>query len=185
GIFADAAGPADTDAPETAEIGVPGAALAGETAELRRAAHDHALLVITKANERSTVHRPVYLDSVAVQRHDETGQVVGEWRFVGLWTSAAYSSSPIDIPLLRHKVASVVRRAGFAPSSHSGKDLIAILESYPRDELFQIDEDELFRITMGILSLQERRRVRVFLRRDPFGRFVTALVFVPRDRYTT
>ena len=182
GVFADAAGPADPDA---AESGVPSATVASDTAELRRAAHEHALLVITKANERSTVHRPVYLDSIAVQRYDATGAVAGESRFVGLWTSAAYSSSPIDIPLLRHKVASVVRRAGFAPSSHSGKDLIAILESYPRDELFQIDEDDLFRISMGILALQERRRVRVFLRRDPFQRFVSALVFVPRDRYNT
>ncbi len=153
--------------------------------ELRRHSGDTGLVVITKASTHSTVHRPVYLDYVGVKRYDGTGTVIGEWRFLGLWTSAAYNSSAIDIPMLRHKVASVVRRAGFAPSSHSGKDLISILETYPRDELFQISDDDLYRITMGILGMQERRRVRVFLRPDPYGRFVSALVYVPRDRYTT
>ncbi|MFN8036869.1 MAG: NAD-glutamate dehydrogenase [Acidimicrobiia bacterium] len=155
------------------------------TPEQRTLAHDRSLLVITKANARATVHRPTHLDYIGVKRFDDAGEVVGEHRFLGLFTSGAYSSSPIDIPLLRHKVSTVVTRAGFPPLSHSGKDLIAILETYPRDELFQIDVEQLLRSTMGILQLQNRRRVRLFVRRDPFRRFVTCLVYLPRDRYTT
>jgi glutamate dehydrogenase len=154
-------------------------------AELRARARDKSLLVLSKGNSKSTIHRSTYLDYVGVKRFDDAGDVVGEFRFLGLWTSAAYHSSPIDIPVLRHKVASVVRRAGFPANSHSGKDLIAILETYPRDELFQTGEDELYEIAIGILSLQERRRVRVFVRRDRFDRFVSCLVFIPRDRYNT
>ncbi len=144
-----------------------------------------ALLVVNKDPERATVHRNVFLDSVAVRQFADDGSVIGEWRCIGLWTSAAYSSSPIDIPVLRHKVASVVQRAGYPANSHAGKDLIAILESYPRDEVFQISENDLYATATGILQLHERRKVRVFVRRDPVGSFVTALVFVPRDRYTT
>ena len=154
-------------------------------AALRARARDRSLLTITKGNSKSTVHRNVYLDYVGVKKFDDNGGVVGEHRFLGLWTSAAYNSSPIDIPVLRHKVASVVRHAGFPANSHSGKDLIAILETYPRDELFQTAEEELYEIAMGILAIQDRRRVRVFVRRDRFERFVSALVFVPRDRYNT
>ena len=154
-------------------------------AHLRDRARDRSLLVLTKGNSKSTIHRSTYLDYVGIKRFDDSGEVTGEHRFLGLWTSAAYNSSPIDIPVLRHKVASVVRRAGFPPNSHSGKDLIAILETYPRDELFQTSEDDLYEIAMGILALAERRRVRVFVRRDHFERFVSALVYVPRDRYNT
>ena len=154
-------------------------------AHLRARARERGLLVITKGNSKSTVHRGVYLDYVGVKKFDDHGEVIGEHRFLGLWTSAAYNSSPIDIPVLRHKVASVVRRAGFPANSHSGKDLIATLESYPRDELFQTDENELYDFAMGILAIQDRRRVRVFVRQDRFERFVSALVYVPRDRYNT
>ncbi len=154
-------------------------------AELRARARDKTLLVLSKGNSKSTIHRGAYLDYVGVKRFDDRGDVVGECRFLGLWTSAAYNSSPIDIPVLRHKVASVVRRAGYPPNSHSGKDLIAILETYPRDELFQTDEDQLYDIAIGMLAMQERRRVRIFVRRDRFDRFVSCLVFVPRDRYNT
>ncbi|MGH2376505.1 MAG: NAD-glutamate dehydrogenase, partial [bacterium] len=153
--------------------------------EVRRKARERQLLNLTKANSRATVHRSTYLDYVGVKRFDASGEVIGERRFLGLYTSIAYNTRPQDIPLLRRKVAAVVRRAGFPPASHSGKDLLAILESYPRDELFQISEDELFEIAMGILQLQERRRVRLFVRRDSFGRFVSCLVYIPRDRYTT
>jgi glutamate dehydrogenase len=154
-------------------------------AHLRARALERSLLVLSKGNSKSTVHRGAYLDYVGIKKFDEGGEVAGEHRFLGLWTSAAYNSSPIDIPVLRHKVASVVRRAGFPPNSHSGKDLIAILETYPRDELFQTSEDELYEFAMGILAMQERRRVRVFVRLDRFERFVSALVYVPRDRYNT
>src|SRR5690349_10955795 len=109
--------------------------------EVRRRAREKSLLIVTKANSRSTVHRPVYLDYVGVKTFDEHGNVRGEHRFLGLWTSSAYNTSPIDVPLLRHKVQAVIDRAGFLPLSHDQKDLIAILESFPRDDLFQIDGD--------------------------------------------
>ena len=154
-------------------------------AAIRAKARERTLLVLTKANARSTVHRPTYLDYVGVKRYDASGNVIGEHRFLGLFTSSAYTGSPIDIPVLRRKVSEVISRAGLASASHDFKNLIAILESYPRDDLFQIDSGELFDIAMGILALQERRRVRMFVHHEQYGRFVSCLVFVPRDRYTT
>ncbi len=142
-------------------------------------------LVLTKANSRATVHRPSYLDYIGVKRFDEAGEVVGERRFLGLYTSTAYSASPHDIPLLRRKVRKVRERSGLPPGSHDDKALLEVLESYPRDELFQISDDELYEIAMGIVSLGERQRVRLFVRRDAFGRFLSCLVFVPRDRFNT
>ena len=142
-------------------------------------------LIITKANERSLVHRRVHMDYVGVKTFDAKGELTGERRFVGLFTSGAYSRSPRDIPLLRRKVQKVKDRAGLAPASHDGKALAHILDSFPRDELFQVSEDELFHTALGILKLGERPKVRVFLRFDRFDRFVSALVFVPRDRYDT
>jgi glutamate dehydrogenase len=154
-------------------------------ADIRAHAHDRTLLVLTKTNRRSTVHRPTYLDYIGVRKFDADGNVVGEHRFVGLFTSSAYNSSPIDVPLLRRKVAAVVTRAGFLPASHDQKDLIAILETFPRDDLFHIDVDTLYAIAMEILQLQERRRVRCFVYQEIYGRFISCLVFLPRDRYTT
>jgi glutamate dehydrogenase len=148
-------------------------------------AQAHHLLVLTKANSRSTVHRPSYLDYIGVKRFDADGQVIGERRFLGLYTTSAYKDSPRDIPLLRGKVKSVLDRAGFLPDSHDAKGLIDILESYPRDSLFQIESDELFPIAMGILGLGERQRVRLFVRPDPLDRFVSCLVTIPRDRFNT
>jgi glutamate dehydrogenase len=141
------------------------------------------LLRVTKANSRSSVHRAVHMDTVAIKVFDGKGKVVGERLFIGLFTSVAYSRSPRDIPLLRKKVDNLVARSGFSPGSHDGKTLTHILESYPRDELFQMTEDELFDTAMGVLHLQERQRIALFLRRDPFERFVTCLIYVPRDRY--
>ena len=153
--------------------------------EIRARARKRSLLVLTKANRRSTVHRPTYLDYVGVRRFDANGEVIGEHRFLGLFTSSAYNSNPIDVPLLRRKVAAVVERAEFLPASHDQKDLIAILETYPRDDLFQISVESLSTNAMGILRLQERRHVRIFLNRELYGRFVSCIVFLPRDRYTT
>ena len=124
------------------------------------------LLVVTKSNARSTVHRPGYLDYIGVKRFDAAGKVCGEHRFLGLFTSTAYSANPADIPLLRRKIANVVARAGVAHGSHAGKALVNILATYPRDELFQTGEDELLRTAMGILHLGERQRFRLFVRRD-------------------
>ncbi|HYN91413.1 MAG TPA: NAD-glutamate dehydrogenase, partial [Thermoleophilaceae bacterium] len=143
------------------------------------------LLNLTKANSRATVHRPSYLDYVGVKRFDEEGRAIGERRFLGLYTHTAYRASPGDIPMLRRKVSAILERAAFPPGSHNEKALLAILDSYPRDELFQISEDELFDVAMGILHLGERQRLRLFARRDPFGRFFSLLVFVPRDRFNT
>ncbi len=142
-------------------------------------------LVITKASTRSTVHRPVYLDYVGVRRFDAKGKVLGEHRFLGLFTSAAYNRNPRSIPLLRHKVARMVARADLAPTGHSGKALANILDTYPRDELFQTSDDELFETVQEILHLHERQSLRLFLRRDAFARFVSCMIYVPRERYNT
>ena len=143
------------------------------------------LAIVTKANARATVHRPGYVDYIGIKRFSDDGRVIGEHRFLGLLTSTAYSARVIDIPLLRGKVAAVITRAGLAPDSHLGKALVQILETYPRDELFQIGADELYDNAIGILRLGERQRLRLFIRRDPFERFVTCLVFVPRENYGT
>ncbi len=152
---------------------------------VRRMARSKDLLIITKANSQSTVHRPAYLDYVGVKTYDEDGGVTGELRFLGLFTSVAYSRSPRDIPLLRHKVQQVLDRSRLEPGSHAGKALMHILENFPRDELFQSNIEDLSRISRGILSLQERQRVKLFVRRDAFRRFVSCMVYVPRDKYNT
>jgi glutamate dehydrogenase len=143
------------------------------------------LLILTKSNSRSTVHRPGYLDYVGVKRYDDRGEVCGEHRFLGLYTHVAYHARPAEIPLLRRKVANVQARAGFVAGGHAWKTLESILDTYPRDELFQTSEDELFDIALGILHLGERQRFRLFVRRDPFERFVTCLIYAPRENYTT
>ncbi len=143
------------------------------------------VLRITKANRRSTVHRDTHMDAVAVKIFDKRTKVIGERLFVGLFTSQAYSQSPREIPQLKHKVEQVMRLAGFSTASHDGKALLHILETYPRDELFQIGVEELHEIARGVLHLQERQRVALFVRRDPFERFVSCMVYVPRDRFDT
>ncbi|WP_427018638.1 NAD-glutamate dehydrogenase [Pseudarthrobacter sp. P1] len=151
----------------------------------QRKAREKSALVITKANSRSTVHRAAYLDYIGVKSFDSNGNVNGENRFIGLFASAVYTGSVRNIPVVREKVEAVLRHFGFPPDSHSGKDLFAVLETYPRDELFQIDVKDLIDSADGILRLQERRRTRLFLRPDVYGRFMSALVYIPRDRYTT
>ncbi|MGA8657780.1 MAG: hypothetical protein WB586_16670, partial [Chthoniobacterales bacterium] len=155
------------------------------TAEVRKLARATQMLVLTKANSRATVHRPGYLDYVGVKRFDAKGQVLGEQRFLGLYTSTAYSSHHADIPLLRRKVKNVVARAGFDPNGHLGKVLIMILEEHPLDELLQIPEDELFENAIGILRLGERQRTRLFVRSDVYGRFLSCLIYVPRENHST
>jgi glutamate dehydrogenase len=155
------------------------------TGELRRRARERELLFVTKANSVATVHRATYLDYVGIKTFDSAGEVNGEHRFLGLWTSSAYHRSPRDIPVLSHKVDEVVRRFGLAPGSHDAKAVLHVLETYPRDELFQATIPELMRIVRGVVNLYERDQVRVFLRRDAFERFYSCLVYVPRDRYNT
>lgn len=143
------------------------------------------MLVVTKANTRSTVHRDGYTDYIGVKRFDANGKVVGEHRFIGLFTSSAYSERASDTPLLRRKVAAVGQRAGFSPNGHLSKALQHTLETFPRDDLFQVPDEELYDIAMGILALGERHRLRLFLWKDPFDRFVSCLVFVPRESFST
>ena len=140
-------------------------------------------LINDKANNHARVHRRVYLDYIGVKRFDGAGRLVGEQRIIGLFTSTAYTRTAHSIPYLRRKIAAIEQRAGFSASSHSGKALANVLENYPRDELFQADEDTLYRFALAILQLDEHPRVRVLARRDRFDRFVSVLVYVPRERY--
>ncbi len=153
--------------------------------DVRRIPASDGVISIAKANRRATVHRAIHMDTIGVELRDEDGAIVGEHRFVGLFTSHAYSLSPRFIPVLRRKIAHTMSRAGFDSASHDGKALLHILENYPRDELFQIGEDELLQNALGILHLQERQRTALFERRDPFGRFVSCLVFTPREVYSS
>jgi glutamate dehydrogenase len=152
-------------------------------AEVQDFVRRRELLVVTKSNRRATVHRNAHMDAIGVRRFGANAEVVGIRVFLGLFTSLAYSRDPRSIPLLRLKVRRIVERAGLSPTSHDGKALLHILDTFPRDELFQTDEDQLFETVTGILNLQERQRIAVFIRRDPLERFVSCLVYVPRDRY--
>lgn len=151
--------------------------------EVRAFLESPTLLTVTKANQRATVHRPVHMDVVSIKKLDASGKVVAERRFVGLFTGRVYNDSPRTIPVLRQKVDFVIERAGLQPASHDGKALLQILETYPRDELFQIDAGELLETALSVLQLQDRRRIALFVRRDPFARYVSCLIYVPRDRY--
>jgi glutamate dehydrogenase (NAD) (EC 1.4.1.2) len=148
---------------------------------VRAWAAEPTLLTVAKANMRATVHRPQHCDAIVVKRRDASGRVAGAEIFLGLFASSAYNRNPRSIPYLREKVAAVLAKAGVDPSTHDGRRLCNILETYPRDELFQADVDELLATARGVLALQERHRVALFLRRDRFERFVSAIVYVPRD----
>jgi glutamate dehydrogenase len=153
--------------------------------DVRARAREPELLILTKANSSATVHRGELLDYVGVKTFDARGQVNGEHRFLGLWTSTAYHGSPRDIPVLRRKVERVIEHFGLDPASHDGKAVLNVLETYPRDELFQANITDLIRIVRGVVNLYERRTVRLFVRRDPYHRFYSCLIYVPRDRYNT
>lgn len=150
--------------------------------ELRRALPP---VSVSKTNRLSTVHRRVPMDAVAIKSYDRNGKVKGEKLFLGLFTSVTYSRSVGDVPYLREKVEEVMAMSDFLPGSHNAKALRHILEKYPRDELFQIGNKELFEICLNILHLQERQRIALFVRRDQFGRYISCLVYIPRDRFGT
>lgn len=158
-----------------------------EPAILSPQVRDHLLLgaplVVAKSNLRSKVHRRGYMDYVGVRRYGADGKPSGEVRFVGLFTAEAYETPAHEVPVIRRKVEHVLKEAGKDPEGHSGKRLRNILETWPRDELFQISEDELLSMAMGVLHLYDRPRVRLFARKDPFDRFISVLMFVPRERY--
>jgi len=142
-------------------------------------------LIVGKTNFRSTVHRPAFTDFISVKQFDEKGNVILERRFTGLYTAVAYNSSPEQIPFLRSKVNHVLKKAGFKPKGHNERFLLNILETLPRDELFQSSETELLELSTGILHLQERQRIRLFVRVDTFGFFISCLVYVPREKYNS
>ena len=148
-------------------------------------AREKTLLVLAKANSKATVHRPVHLDYIGVKCFDADGQVCGERRFLGLFSSAAYTESVTRIPILRQKARAVVDLVGLDPMSHAGKALMDVLETYPRDELFQTPVEELVPIASQVMYTRERRQLRLFVRRDAYGRFLSCLVYLPRDRYNT
>ncbi|WP_372612384.1 NAD-glutamate dehydrogenase [Halomonas sp.] len=143
------------------------------------------LLAFAKSACHARVHRPTYPDYISIDRYDDQGRVIGEHRLLGLFTATMYNESPRNVPILRRKLQAVMETAGFNPKGHNGKQLLQILEVYPRDDLFQIDLDELVKTALGILDIRERRRVRLFVREDLFGRFYSCLVFVPRDVFST
>ena len=162
-----------------------GTDLVALTPEVRRFLFAPTPLIITKANVMSRVHRRVHMDYVGIKTYRGDGTPKGEIRIIGLFTSQAYVRSPSQIPFLRHKVDTVLAASGYPPASHDGKALLNILDTFPRDELFQIGVDRLQEWTEGILDLETRPRVRVFARIDRFDRFVSVLVYAPRDRYNT
>ncbi|MEQ8388731.1 MAG: NAD-glutamate dehydrogenase [Alphaproteobacteria bacterium] len=151
----------------------------------REFANRKEVLIIRKAYDRATVHRPVHMDYIGIRLFDGAGNVTGERRFLGLFTSSAYRERPSVIPMIRQKMGRIMARAGFSPNSHDGKALEHVLESYPRDELMQADEETLYEAAIRLLRLEERPRVAFFLRPDPFQRFLSCLIYVPRDHYAT
>jgi len=153
--------------------------------QARKMALSKSILIIAKTNTTSSVHRAAYTDYIGVKRFNEKGELIGERRFVGLYTSTAYHSSPRQIPFLRHKVAEIIHKLGFPPDSHDGKEVVHILETLPRDDLFQAAHEELLELTVGILQLQERKNIRLFVRRDAYQRYFSCLVYMPREIFNT
>ncbi|MFJ5992655.1 NAD-glutamate dehydrogenase [Lentzea sp. NPDC092896] len=143
------------------------------------------LLVLTQASAQSSVHRSVYPYYVGVKTFDGEGNVSGEHRFLGILSTTALHEDVLDIPVIERRVRQVIHRAGFPLQSYSGQRMLEVIQNYPRTELFSVDADTLYQTTTGVIALAERRRLRLFLRRDPFGRFFSCLVYLPRDRYTT
>ncbi|WP_232053862.1 NAD-glutamate dehydrogenase [Microbulbifer sp. GL-2] len=142
-------------------------------------------LTFAKSSVKSRVHRSAYSDYVMIKRYNAEGEVIGESAFMGLYTSPVYTESPAKIPIIRRKMASIIESSGLSGHGHDGKALRRILDTFPRDELFQGSTQELFNVVLGVLSLNERAHIRLFMRRDPFGKFVTATVYVPREQFSS
>ncbi len=155
------------------------------TGSARERARDNYPITVTKANALATVHRATRLDYIGLKTYDTRGRVTGEHRFLGLWTAGMYSARPSEIPLIRQKVAAVIGYFGLAPSSHDAKAILHALDSYPRDELFQSNTDDLIATIREIVNLYDRQIVRAFVRRDTFHRYWSCLIYVPRERYST
>ena len=153
--------------------------------QARKMALSKNILIIAKTNTTSTIHRDTYTDYIGVKRFNKEGELVGERRFIGLYTSTAYHSSPRQIPFLRHKVDKVLQDLNFPPDSHDGKEAVHILETLPRDDLFQATHEELLDLTLAIIQLKERKKIRLLVRRDAFYRYFSCLVYVPRENFNT
>ncbi|WP_409423165.1 NAD-glutamate dehydrogenase [Pseudoalteromonas sp. RW-H-Ap-1] len=151
----------------------------------RQEARSSNLLILTKTNSLSRVHRPAYIDYVGVKRFDDKGNVIGEDRFIGLFSSNFYNNSAADVPVLKSKINRIMDMCDFAKGTHAYKAVLNILETYPRDELVQARENELLEVAMGVLQVQERDMCRLFVRKDAYGRFLSCMVYVPRERYNT
>ncbi|KGK01339.1 NAD-glutamate dehydrogenase [Pseudoalteromonas sp. ND6B] len=151
----------------------------------QREARSSNLLILTKTNSLSRVHRPAYIDYVGVKRFDDKGNVIGEDRFIGLFSSNFYNNSAADVPVLKSKINRIMDMCDFAKGTHAYKAVLNILETYPRDELVQARENELLEVAMGVLQIQERDMCRLFVRKDAYGRFLSCMVYVPRERYNT
>ncbi|PNH93741.1 NAD-glutamate dehydrogenase [Vibrio diazotrophicus] len=143
------------------------------------------LLILTKGNKQSRIHRPAYTDYIGIKKFDENGKVVGEHRFTGLYTSAVYNQAVQSIPLIREKVERILSASRYRVGSYAYKALHNILENYPRDELLQATEEELLEVGMGVVQMQDRDLLRLFVRKDPFGRFFSCMVYVTKERYNT
>lgn len=154
-------------------------------AEAARKSKPDTPLIITKTNARSTVHRVGYLDYIGALEFDSRGRTIAERRFLGLFTSSAYSLSVMETPLIRGRAQTALETSGLHPGSHAWKSMLHIFETLPRDDLFQANVPQLAELAMGVLNLQERRRVRLFIRREPYGRFYSCLVYIPRERFNT
>jgi len=156
--------------------------LSGPVAERAR---EPRILVLTTANSRSTVHRPSYLDYIGVKRFDESGRVTGERRFLGIYAASMYAQSVREIPVLRARADEVLAALDVEPRSHTGKEVMQFLETYPREELFQVESADVAAVALAVHQMAERRQTRLFVRRDPYGRFMSCFVYLPRDRYNT
>jgi glutamate dehydrogenase len=154
-------------------------------AAARQVAMSKDILVLSKTNTRSTVHRHSYTDYIGVKIFDSRGRFIRERRIIGLYTSSAYTGSPKVIPVIRKKVEAVIAQSGLPPRSHAGKDLLHILSTLPRDDLFHASNEELFTLCLSILHLQERHKIRLFAREDMYGRFISCLVYVPRENFNS
>ncbi len=161
-------------------------ALLSDLPEIARLqARNEKLLILTKTNSVSRVHRPANIDYIGIKRFDDKGNVVGEDRFIGLFSSSFYNNSAGDIPILRNKIQRIMQMCDFAEGTHAYKAVLNVLETYPRDELLQAKESELLGVATGVLQMQERDMSRAFVRKDIYGRFFSCMVYVPRERYNT
>ena len=153
--------------------------------EIEEVVKNPYLVEILKSRYKSQIHRYSNAERIRIQKFDDNGKVVGEYRFIGLFTSSVYYQNPKSIPIVRKKIDQVIINSGYGKNSSNYKDLISTLESYPRDELFQIEQEDLLRIAVGIVAMSGRSLVRMFVRNDKFSRFVSCLVFIPRDNFNT